>query len=263
MMWHAWMSMQIILEMIPISSSAHLVILQSLYERIWQKPLLFPVKSHLVDSFFEVIQAPTIVLIALYFSSRWVALLCSVRRTYFLLARSMCLALVADVVTCGFFIGIKHYQLFSIPLWVGFLITMLVLLRIRKLSISVRANWNLKDALILGAAQGIALLPGISRLAITFAAALWRGIAPKQAFEIAWLIEIPLISAACLKSIVLHHNEFDWGQLLSPASSISMLISSIIAWYCLKWVAHQAYRKNMDGFAWYMILPILYALMLV
>ena len=53
-------------------------------------------------------------------------------------------------------------------------------------------------ALLVGVAQGAAVLPGLSRSAMTLAALLWLGVRAERAFELSFAIAIPAVAAALL-----------------------------------------------------------------
>lgn len=60
----------------------------------------------------------------------------------------------------------------------------------------LRPDFNIKDALVVGLFQGIAIVPGISRSAATISSQLWRGIEKETAFRYSFLISIPAILGA-------------------------------------------------------------------
>jgi undecaprenyl-diphosphatase len=51
-------------------------------------------------------------------------------------------------------------------------------------------------ALLLGLAQGVAVLPGISRSGVTIAILLWLGVSAERAFELSFLIALPAVLGA-------------------------------------------------------------------
>ena len=55
-----------------------------------------------------------------------------------------------------------------------------------------------RDALIVGAAQAIALQPGISRSGITMSAARWMGFSREEAARFSFLMLIPIVAGASL-----------------------------------------------------------------
>jgi undecaprenyl-diphosphatase len=55
-----------------------------------------------------------------------------------------------------------------------------------------------KDALLISVAQGIAIIPGISRSGSTITAALWLGLDQQTAVKFSFLVSIPVIFGATL-----------------------------------------------------------------
>ncbi|MEM4554690.1 MAG: undecaprenyl-diphosphate phosphatase [Candidatus Anstonellaceae archaeon] len=56
------------------------------------------------------------------------------------------------------------------------------------------ATW--KDGILVGALQGLSVLPGVSRAGATTAALVWRRFNPESAFQLSFLLSIPTIFAA-------------------------------------------------------------------
>ena len=87
-------------------------------------------------------------------------------------------------------------------------------------------NW--RDALLVGAAQVLALIPGTSRSGITITAALALGFERKAAARYSFLLSIPVIAAAGLRSgaAALEASEAtDWAAL-----SLGAAVSAVSAW---------------------------------
>jgi undecaprenyl-diphosphatase len=53
-------------------------------------------------------------------------------------------------------------------------------------------------ALLVGVMQGTAVLPGLSRSAMTIASFLWLGVIPRRAFELSFLLSLPAVAGAVL-----------------------------------------------------------------
>jgi undecaprenyl-diphosphatase len=51
---------------------------------------------------------------------------------------------------------------------------------------------------LLGVAQGLAVLPGLSRSGSTITVALWLGIRPDRAYELSMLMSLPAVTGALL-----------------------------------------------------------------
>ncbi|MCX7750406.1 MAG: undecaprenyl-diphosphate phosphatase [Candidatus Bipolaricaulota bacterium] len=79
---------------------------------------------------------------------------------------------------------------------------------------------NAADALVVGLAQGLALLPGISRSGATVAAGLVRGLRPEAAARFSFLLSIPAIGGA--SALALARAAGDPGLSL-PALAVAFL----------------------------------------
>ena len=87
-------------------------------------------------------------------------------------------------------------------------------------------NW--RDALLVGAAQVLALIPGTSRSGITITAALALGFERRAAARYSFLLSIPVIAAAGLRSATAAletPQATDWAALSQGAA-----VSAVSAW---------------------------------
>lgn len=91
-------------------------------------------------------------------------------------------------------------------------------------------SFALRDALLIGCGQALALQPGVSRSAVTIITARWLGFARLSAARIAFLMSIPLIAGAALYSLI------DIGGLSGVPADLrwpfvaGMLSSAITGW---------------------------------
>ena len=115
-------------------------------------------------------------------------------------------------------------------------------------------------AVILGVVQGIALLPGISRMAITYATARWLRFSPRLAFELSCAIQWPLIAAAfCVSFLRLAqlpaHNEL--RLFIAQWQTICVIgAASLVALIGLCFVQRSMVRGTVWRFAYYMSIPL-------
>ncbi|MBQ7196611.1 MAG: undecaprenyl-diphosphate phosphatase [Synergistaceae bacterium] len=86
------------------------------------------------------------------------------------------------------------------PMYVGFglIFTAMILAAVPVISHSGKKNSLLKIAIVVGIAQGIAVLPGVSRSGMTIAASLLMGMGLSEAFKFSFMISIPAILGANL-----------------------------------------------------------------
>ena len=59
-------------------------------------------------------------------------------------------------------------------------------------------NWG---AALVGLAQGLAVVPGLSRSGTTICVALWLGVRPQRAFELSMLASVPAVLGAVLVEV--------------------------------------------------------------
>ena len=89
-------------------------------------------------------------------------------------------------------------ELSTVPAVGGFLLCMaLILMLIRKLSgREEEGNLTYRGAFLIGCAQVLAILPGISRSGVTLAAGIRTGLRASQALRFAFLLAVPAIGGA-------------------------------------------------------------------
>ena len=135
----------------------------------------------------------------------------------------------------------------------------LLLLWADKIGSQVRDNttMKLKDMLVIGFAQALALIPGTSRSGITITAALALGFKREDAARFSFLLSIPLILAAgSLKTVELMGSSSDvqWGAIIGGA-----LMSGVSAYLCI-----HLFLKFLErvGFVPFVIYRVILALIL-
>lgn len=107
-----------------------------------------------------------------------------------------------------------------------------------------------KDAIIVGLAQSVALIPGISRSGATIVAAMLLGMKQDTALRFSFLLYIPVSLGVTILSIgdIIKDPAFD--TLMIPY--ILAFITSLIAtYYALKWFINIVARGNLKYFAFY------------
>lgn len=175
-------------EWLPVSSSGHLVIVQQ----------LLGIQAGM--SFDLFLHAGTLAALFIFFRKEIADILKSVLRFDFKSESGrMALFIVigsVPIAVAGFLLGGIVEPLFSslLSVSIALIITgaVLQLTRLAKLS----GKLDVKNSLIIGAAQAIAMVPGISRSGLTISASLLRGIDRKKAFAFSFLLAIPAIIGA-------------------------------------------------------------------
>lgn len=111
---------------------------------------------------------------------------------------------------------------------------------------------RLKDVLIIGVAQALALIPGTSRSGITITAALMVGMSREGAARFSFLLSIPVIVlAGGLEAVGLFTSpqSIDWVAMLAGT-----LISGISAYLCIHYFLVVINKLGMQPFVVYRVL---------
>lgn len=252
---YLWMAAQIILEMLPISSSSHLRLLEQWFKRrfSWDIADYFKQRNIALTDVYHFLHVPTLLVVVHFFGSAWFRWLAQPE----LFVRIVIWVFIVNVITVTFYYLFKKYSI-SWPLFFGMCITALVLLLTGTCTgIGSNVNdWNFTTAIYLGIVQGIALLPGISRLAFTTAAGCCIGIPLLHSFYISWFMYVPLMIAAIGKSVINLYRKGTLAQLLNWRICLVMLVSGIISWYVFTRVLYLILINKWWLFGWYMLIPI-------
>lgn len=108
------------------------------------------------------------------------------------------------------------------------------------------------DALVVGLAQVLALIPGTSRSGITLVGGMIMKLSREQAARFSFLLSIPLIAGAGLKkgadlaSIGVVGSEI-------PALIFGFLAALVVGYVVIKWLLEYFMTNTLKPFAWYRI----------
>ncbi len=247
-------ALQGVAEFLPISSSGHLTLIQHLFG-LEDIPLLFDVSLHVATLLAVILVFRKLILDLLYTAFRWAARKSTDDDKPKL---KMILALIAATAVTGV-LGLLLKEIIpELPIqviFIGFIITAILLIissRIAKKNEQKEAkNISLVQGLCIGAAQGIGVLPGISRSGITISAALASGIDRKTAGDFSFLLSIPAILAAFILEID------DLGSMTEaisiPALALGCLAAFVIGIIALKFLLRLIRKGKLEWFAYYLI----------
>jgi undecaprenyl-diphosphatase len=106
-----------------------------------------------------------------------------------------------------------------------------------------------RDALVIGCAQALAILPGISRSGATISTALLLGIARPRAAEFSFLASLPLI----LGSVVLELPDLRESSAAGGGAAlvIGFAVSFGVGWTALRWLLRLVRTGRLHWFAPY------------
>lgn len=211
-------------EFLPVSSKGHLLAARYLFGIDDSGGLAFDAFLHL----------GTLVAVLVYYRATWAGIMRAVfkndepgrdKRELF---AKLCVATVPAAVM-GYLFKEQFLSYLRSPqlLIAGFLFTAAVLAWFdhygRKRTALSRAGY--KDALIIGLAQVIALLPGVSRSGMTMAAGRARGLSREQAANFSFLMSASIIAGAGLSSL----SSLLTATTLPPAQLLVGFLASLVS----------------------------------
>jgi undecaprenyl-diphosphatase len=103
--------------------------------------------------------------------------------------------------------------------------------------------------MLIGVAQGLAVLPGLSRSGTTIAVAMLVGLTGPAAFRLSFLLSLPAIAGAAL--FELRHAAF-WSSLGAPAIA-GTLVAFVVGLAALTGLRHIVARGRFWAFALYLV----------
>jgi len=110
-----------------------------------------------------------------------------------------------------------------------------------------------RDALFIGGAQALALLPGVSRSAATISGGLARNLERPAAARFSFLMSIPALTAAsavALKDLVELPN---FTQYLPPLA-LGFVAAGVMGYACIHWLLGYLAKRPMYIFGWYRLI---------
>ncbi len=226
-------------EFLPISSSGHLVIFKSLLDMetqdvIWEIALHFSTLLAIFCVFYKdifmMLKGTFLSCKKLFSGKSIVDIFKDDPHT-----RLFLLIVIGTIPTVLIAFSFKNTfeSLFNKPGIAGYMLivtgTMLWFTKYDFRNISNKRSFGVFDALIIGAVQGLAITPGISRSGTTIAAAIFRGVDRKTAARFSFLLVIPVIIGGMARmvkdTITLKHDEISFLIIGSVVAAISGYIS--------------------------------------
>lgn len=150
---------------------------------------------------------------------------------------------------------IKDHLFAPVPVALAFIIGGLVILWAERRQHVVRIesvdDMRWPDALKIGLAQSLALIPGTSRSGATIIGGLLFGLSRKAATEFSFFLAIPTLTAATLYEVVKYRSLFHAQDLWLFA--VGSAASFVSAFLCVRWLLRFISRHDFSAFAWYRI----------
>ncbi|OHE56977.1 MAG: undecaprenyl-diphosphatase UppP [Thermodesulfovibrio sp. RBG_19FT_COMBO_42_12] len=225
-------------EFLPVSSTAHLILF----------PWFFNWSGEVNTLTFDVaLHAGTLFALILCFWRDWIELITKKQRLFGLIVLASIPAgaagfLLNDIIEND----LRKPLIISLMLIaVGFL--MLIAEKAKKYKNMEKTG--LKDAIIIGIAQAIAIIPGVSRSGITISAGLFRGFEREASARFSFLLSTPIIAGAT----ILHIKEAFTSQVNYDFKvfSIGIITSCITGFIAIKFLLNFLKKHPLNLFVYY------------
>jgi undecaprenyl-diphosphatase len=107
------------------------------------------------------------------------------------------------------------------------------------------------DALKVGLAQCLALVPGTSRSGATIIGGMLLGLSRKAATDFSFFLAIPTLLGAGIYSLYKERAVLSMADL--PLFVVGLVFSFLSAWLCVRWLLRYVSSHDFVPFAWYRI----------
>ena len=243
-------------EFLPISSSGHLALLQNLFQI--QAPDFYDVLLHFGTLIAVIIYywQDIVNMVLEFFRGCRAIAVPAYREETVPPARRLVLLVIVGTLPLFLILPIKD----KIEAWGGsnifigcmLLITGAVLFLADRMARGKKTEKSatVVDALLVGCAQAVATMPGISRSGATIAAGLTRGYKREFAVRFSFLLSLPAVLGANLLSFIdVIQEGLDVSQL--PVYLVGVVVAGVAGFFCLRLLELIAKKGKFGNFAYY------------
>ena len=235
-------------EFLPVSSTGHLIVVGSLLDWNDEKGKLFEI----------VIQLAAILAVCWEYRQRlWdVAATLPGSEKSRRFALNIILAFLPAALIGVVMVGtIKRYLFAPVPVATAFIIGGILILWIesskRSERVTIVDGIKPPDAIWVGFAQALSMIPGTSRSGATIMGGLLRGLSRKAATEFSFFLAIPTMFAATAYELFKARNSLNFDELaVIGVGSVASFISAALA---VRALIRYISAHNFKVFAWYRI----------
>ncbi|MGH8752219.1 MAG: undecaprenyl-diphosphate phosphatase [Burkholderiales bacterium] len=235
-------------EFLPVSSTGHLILVGELLNFNDEKGKVFEIA----------IQFAAILAVCWEFRARIIEVVVGLpaRREAQRFVLNLFIAfLPAAILGLLFIQAIKQHLFHALPVALAFIIGGVIILWVERRKHHVRIqnidDMHWQDALKIGCAQALALIPGTSRSGATIIGGLFFGLSRRAATEFSFFLAIPTMFAATFYDVYKHRALFDSGDL--GLFAVGFVASFVSAFFAVRGLLRFISTHDFSAFAWYRI----------
>jgi len=235
-------------EFLPISSTGHLIIAAQLLGFGGEKAKVFEI----------FIQSGAMLAVVWEYRARFAGALTGLHRDPAARRFAVNLAVAfmpAALLGLAFAGLIKEHLFYAVPVAVAFIVGGLIILWVERYPRTTRVNsvdeMTWLDALKVGMAQCVALIPGTSRSGATIIGGMLFGLSRRAATEFSFFLAVPTLIAAGAYDLYKHRALLEAADLGVFATGFG--VSFVAAFFCVRWLLRYVTSHDFTAFAWYRI----------
>lgn len=227
-------------EFLPVSSSGHLILFKKLFGIDQEQfGLTFDIALHFA----------TLIAVFIVF---WPDILAILKKPVQKLTGLLIIATIPAVLV-GLFLDdyIEQISQSGGFLGIAFLVTAAALFFSQKAGKRIKTieTMSYGDAALIGVAQGIAVMPGISRSGSTTSAGLFSGLRKEDSLRFAFLMSIPVILGSAVmgvKDVISEPAEIQWVPVL-----VGMAAAGVSGYFSVRFMLNFFKKRSLNVFAVY------------
>lgn len=240
-----------ITEFLPISSTGHLIVAATLLQ----------FDPSLMDTFVIFIQLGAVVAVVVYYGSdllrqvRTVRTDSAVQRLWLAVVIATVPAALVGFALRGF---IREVLFHPVPIAIALIVGGIVLIVIERRPAPSHTDnaatlppVTLRQALWIGIAQTLALVPGVSRSAASIVGGMIVGLSRAQATAFSFYLAITTLGGATLADFVFSLDEINGDDLVLLLTGA--LTAAIVAWLSIRWLLRYVASHTFTAFGYYRI----------
>ncbi len=108
------------------------------------------------------------------------------------------------------------------------------------------------QALLIGVAQVIALIPGVSRSAASIVGGMFGGLSRQTATEFSFFLAIPVLGGATIADLLLSLDEIRSDEIVYLI--VGLIVSAVVAWVAIGWLLRYLQQHDFRAFGVYRVI---------
>ena len=239
-----------ITEYLPVSSTGHLILATE----------LLGFRADQWEAFNVAIQPGAILaIVVLYWRTFWAVLLGLLNRSpeAFAFVRNIVVACIPAIVLALIFgdaidAMLGNAMVVAVALIVGGVAILVIERLVEPKESGGVSSLSLRQSLLVGLVQCLAMIPGVSRSGATILGAMALGVDRRTAAEFSFFLAMPTLSGATVYFLARHHDRIApdmYGNILIGAA-----VSFVVALVVVKLFIGYVSRHGFGPFAWYRII---------